>query len=486
MAVKGPDSVVVALDGIRNQQHRGQEAVGMSVLRDGRIETFKGLGRIDDVFRGDGHAVYYHSVNGQEVRVCDAEAAIAHVRYSTVGSKYAVSAAHPHTHNGVSLAWNGTIPNYMSLGDGSGYSTGADTEVMGKYLASRVSQGVGIAAALGSFMDVADGGYAMAVMLRDGTIAVARDRLGVRPMVMGTVTGLRGSNTVVASESVAITGHPRDAESTIKGGAISRDIRPGEILVMSGGVTESVDRPGGRANCVFEVVYFASPESVMDGISISRARTELGRLLARYHGVSADIVVPVPDSAEPMAQGYAEESGVPVARGLVLQAKDFRNRTRSFMQPNQGARIRAVRDKLSPDPDVVGGKSVVVIDDSIVRGTTQGEIISMLLSAGAVEVHVRIASPEVKYACFGGVDFPTRTELVANRMDPAELASHLGAASLEYLTVEELLAATGVGKCHACFSGEYQLRNMPQHGFWESVTMGNGSGGAGTKVSSAL
>ncbi len=486
MAVRGPDSVVVALEGIRNQQHRGQEAVGMSILRDGRFETFKGLGRVDDVFRNDGDEVYFRCSDGSGVRIGPAQAAIAHVRYSTVGSKSDASAAHPHTHGNIALAWNGTIPNYMSLMNGSECITASDTEVVVKFVSSQISRGAGIGEALSALMDIADGGYAIAAMLTDGTMAAARDRLGVRPLITGTVYGSMGSNLVFASESVAITDHPRSASSTIKSGYIGSDIKPGEILVVSTDACTSIDRQEGRANCVFEIIYFASKESVMDGVSVSAARVEQGRMLARYHGVDADIVVPVPDSAEPMAHGYSMESAIPIARGLVLQAEDFRSRTRSFMQPDPLSRKKAVREKMRADPEVIGGKRLVVIDDSIVRGTTQAEVVGMLLEAGASEVHIRIASPQVKYPCFGGVDFPTRTELIANRMDPDTLAQHLGASSLAYLTIGELLAVTGAGKCHACFSGEYQLRNMPKDGFWESVTMGKKGNATGLKAASAL
>ncbi len=446
VAVRGPDSVDVALDALRRLQHRGEESSGIAVAGGGEIATLKGLGRVDTI----------SSRRSMMVLPGSAEAAIAHVRYSTSGGKASASAmlaeAHPMERNGLAVAFNGTVPNYAQLWNGKNGAarTGTDTEAILDGIAGSVSGGASIGGALESFMAAAKGGYAVAVLLADGTVAAARDPLGIRPMVLGSVDGPRGSNLIVASESIAITA---------LNGRVEGDLRPGEILIAGRNGVASASAQRGTAHCVFELVYFAHEDSVMDGVNVRNARIALGEALALNHGADVDIVVPVPDSAGPIGEGYSAASGIRISPGLELNGVS-EERKRSFMQPDQKSRRIAVLDKFYVNPALLDGKRVALVDDSIVRGTTMSILVAALKEGGATEVHVRVASPEVLHPCFMGVDFPTRGELIANRGTTLQNARAIGADSLEYLTVAELISATGGGKCHACFSGKYPVQGI--------------------------
>jgi amidophosphoribosyltransferase len=322
------------------------------------------------------------------------------------------------------------------------FQSSSDTEVI-LHLVAR-AEGATLVEQLARALQRVKGAYTLLLLTPDSVIAV-RDPSGFRPLTLGRL----GESWVLASETCALD---------LMEARVERDVEPGEILVVDERGLTSLKpfRPADRLQCVFEYVYFARPDSVLWGRNVHTVRKALGHQLAREHPVPADLVIPVPDSGVGAALGFAEESGLPYDTGLV------RNHYvgRTFIEPQQGIRHFGVKVKLNPNREVLDGKRVVVIDDSIVRGTTSRKIVKMIRAAGAREVHVRISSPPIQWPCYYGIDTPTRRELIGSSHKVEEIQRYLGADSLGYLSLEGMLKATGSDPnhfCHACFTGQYQV-----------------------------
>ncbi|HEY7878840.1 MAG TPA: amidophosphoribosyltransferase, partial [Gemmatimonadaceae bacterium] len=388
------------------------------------------------------------------LRTLAGELAIGHVRYSTTGSS-GIANAQPLVFNfrqgNLALAHNGNFINAERLRDtleqdGSIFQSTSDTEVVAHLIAR--AGNVDIVESVRSSMRAVEGGYAMVILTDDRLIAL-RDPNGLRPIAVGMLD----DSYVVASETCAF-----DAV----GATFLRDIEPGELLVIDGdGMrVETFAKAPQKALCTFEYIYFARPDSDIDGISVHMARKALGRALARACPVDADVVTGVPDSSIPAAIGFAEETGIPYELGLVKN----RYVGRTFIQPTQEQRTQGVRVKLNAIRSVVAGKRVVIVDDSLVRGTTSARMVSLVREAGAREVHMRISSPPVTHPCFYGIDTSDRTMLIAANQSVAEIQKRIGADSLVYLTEEQMLHALGSDDadnhpfCNACFTGKYPTR----------------------------
>lgn len=429
--------------GLYAQQHRGQESAGIvSLEENGKHLHHKGLGLVGDVFSKD------------DLDRLRGKAAIGHVRYSTTGENQLTN-AQPITaqlFNGpVAFAHNGNIVNSDDLRDklirqGSIFQGTNDSECI-LHLLSRNEKNELIPCLVDCMAEL-DGAFSL-VFLWKGGMAAIRDRYGFRPLVLGRRKNEKGEmSTVIASESCAFD---------LIGAEVEREIEPGEIFWVdeTGEHSTRFAEPQGRtAQCVFEHVYFARPDSVVFSQSVYDARKEMGRILAREHAVEADVVIPVPDSGVPAALGYSLESGLPFELGII------RNHYigRTFIQPQQSIRDFGVKIKHNPQSAILKGKRVVVVDDSVVRGTTSKKLISLVRNAGAKEVHLRIASPPTTGPCYYGVDTPRRQQLIASKHSVEEIRKHVGADSLGYLTVEGLLESvkgTAEGYCAACFDGKY-------------------------------
>lgn len=431
-------------------QHRGQESAGIVTCEGHGPEAVahihKGLGLVSQVF------------TEENLRPLQGHMAIGHTRYSTTGAP-ALRNAQPYlieTALGpLGVAHNGNLTNAPSLRRellhrGYGLTSSSDSEIITQMLAG--AAGWTWEERISSFMERAQGAYSMAVLTADAIYAV-RDPWGFRPLCLGT---LNGNGYVVASESCAL--------ATI-GARFVRDVQAGEIVRLDENGFTAWEGPRMIARpslCIFEYIYFARPDSVIDGRPVHQVRRRLGARLAQEHPVDADFVIGVPDSATVHAIGYAQAAGLPFNEGLIKN----RYIGRTFIQPDERLRRLGVALKFNPLPDVLAGKRVIVVDDSIVRGTTSGPLIALLRSAGATEVHLRVASPPIRYPCFMGVDMSTREELIAARMDVSEIAQYIGVDSLGYLSIEGLLEAVGVnrndtgghhGFCLACFTGDYPL-----------------------------
>lgn len=424
--------------GLYALQHRGQESAGIAVSFADKISYYKGMGLVPEVFSGN-----------KLEELPEGDIAIGHVRYSTTGASQLLN-AQPVVFTGkcgkMALAHNGNLTNTKQLRDeliasNAVFQTTIDSEVMAIMINS-LSDGdllAGVKRACPKFK----GSYALVIMTTDKLIAV-RDPYGIRPLCIGTIV----DDFVVASESCAL-----DAVSA----NFVRDVEPGEIVVIDSDGLHSYfmdDVPKVSAMCIFEYVYFARHDSVLDGCSVYEARMEAGRLLARNYGVEADIVSGVPDSANVAARGYAEESGIPFVEAL---AKN-RYVGRTFIQPDQRQRENSLNVKMNALRANVAGKRVILIDDSIVRGTTMRKIIKMLRGAGAKEVHVRICSPIIKHPCHLGIDIQTYSQLIGAYKNEEQICESLGADSVKYLSIEDLLASCGKSKrnfCLGCFNGRY-------------------------------
>ena len=423
--------------GLYALQHRGQESAGIAVAYADKIIYHKGMGLVADVF----------SQGGLD-RLPEGDIAIGHVRYSTTGASQLLN-AQPVVFTGkcgrMALAHNGNLVNAGQLRSymierNAVFQTSIDSEVMAAVINSLSDGDIlkGVTRACPLFK----GSYALVIMTADKLIAV-RDPFGIRPLCLGTVD----DDYIVASESCAL-----DAV----GATFVRDIAPGEIVVIDcdGVHSHMMENIPPSRMCIFEFVYFARSDSVMDGCSVYEARKEAGRLLARYCPAEADIVSGVPDSANVAARGYAEESGLPFVEAL---AKN-RYVGRTFIQPEQGQREDSLTIKMNALRSNVEGKRVIIIDDSIVRGTTMRKIIKMLKKAGASEVHVRVCSPVIKHPCHLGIDIQTYSQLIGAYRDEDQICSCLGADSVRYLPLDKLLQSCSkakVGFCLGCFNGEY-------------------------------
>lgn len=424
--------------GLYALQHRGQESGGIAVAFADKITYYKGMGLIPEIF-----------ANGNLDKLPEGDIAIGHVRYSTTGASQLLN-AQPVVFTGkcgkMALAHNGNLTNTKQLRDeliaqNAVFQTTIDSEVMA-VLINKLSDGdilKGVKLACPLFK----GAYALVIMTADKLIAV-RDPYGIRPLCLGTVD----DDVVVASESCAL-----DAV----GANFLRDVKPGEIVVIdSNGIQSHMmeNVPKNSALCIFEYVYFARHDSIIDGCSVYHARQEAGRLLAKYYGVEADIVAGVPDSANVAARAYAEESGIPFVEAL---AKN-RYVGRTFIQPDQRQRENSLSVKMNALRANIRGKRLIIIDDSIVRGTTMRKIIKMLRDAGAKEVHIRICSPIVKHPCHLGIDIQTYSQLIGAYRDENQICKCIGADSVRYLSVEHLVESckkSNLNFCLGCFTGEY-------------------------------
>ena len=418
-------------------QHRGQESAGIAYRKGDRLVAYKDLGMVSSVL----------SRYLEEPRISNV--GIGHVRYSTRGGNR-LENAQPilvSCNKGeIALAHNGNLSNAEELRneletEGSIFQSLSDTEII-LHLLARSRQET-FYSALREILEKLEGAYSM-VFIHDRTLYAVRDPRGFRPLYLG----INGETTAVASETCALEIHKMSG---------MREVEPGEIVRIdeTGVHSDFFRRNEKAARCVFELIYFARPDSRVFDQSVHLMRKRTGAALARTDTVEADIVVPVPDSGSNAALGYAEESGIPMEYGLT------RNHYvgRSFILPNTSERELAVRMKLHPVREAIHGKRIVLIDDSLVRGTTSKILVRLLKEAGAAEVHLRLCAPEIKWPCFFGIDIPTRGELISNSMNPGEISAFIGADSVRFLPQEELYGCLEdpEGYCYACFDGRYPV-----------------------------
>ena len=436
----------LAYYGLYALQHRGQESCGIVVNDDGVFTAHRDLGQVGDVFTRE-----------ELGKFPTGTMAVGHVRYGTTGATNRAN-CQPivvnHMKGKLALAHNGNLSNAYELRSalelgGAIFHGTSDTEIIAYIITQQRLKTPSIEAAVGRAMEQMEGAFSL-VMMSSAKLIAARDPWGFRPLCYG----VRPDGTyIVASESCALGA---------VGAKPERDILPGEIVIFDEtGVhsNRALCKTQAHRPCIFEYIYFARPDSVIDGVSVHEARKEAGRLLARRHPVEADIVVGVPDSGMDAALGYGEESGIPFALGFIKN----KYIGRTFISPGQGQRLDQVRIKLSPIGPAVKGKRVVLIDDSIVRGTTSGQIVSLLREAGAREIHLRISSPPFRNPCYYGTDIDSRDKLIACRYSVPEICKFVGADSLGYLELEDLARMVGSKDfCHACFSGEYPT-GIPTH-----------------------
>jgi amidophosphoribosyltransferase len=430
--------------GLYALQHRGQESAGIATSNGKKLTVYKDMGLVSQVFSESA----LESLRGH--------VAIGHTRYSTTGSSSWRNAQPTlgRTASGtVALGHNGNLTNTAELlemlrsqypdqseNEITGGNT-TDTAVLTALLAGNPDNSLeGTAMEL---LPKVRGAFSLAFM-DEQTLYAARDPQGVRPLVLGRLN----SGWVVASESAALD---------IVGASFVREVEPGELIVIDeNGLRSMIFAKPKRAGCVFEYVYLARPDTAINGKNVYDARVDMGKALAREFPVEADLVIPTPDSGTPAAIGFSQESGIPFGHGLVKNA--YVGRT--FIEPSQTIRQLGIRLKLNPLKEVIKGKRIIVVDDSIVRGNTQRALVQMLREAGAKEIHVRISSPPITWPCFYGVDFATRAELIATGLAPEDVRASIGADSLGYLSKEGMIAASEQKEselCTACFTGEYPI-----------------------------
>src|SRR5579862_2501961 len=444
----GEDVANLTYFGLYSLQHRGQESAGIAVSDGREIRICKEMGLVSQVFDQE-------TIDGLRGNI-----AIGHTRYSTTGSArllnaQPISVEHP-TIGPVVIAHNGNLVNATKLRDelitkGFDFETTSDTEVLGALIAQ--TQADSLEHALAESLPRIEGAYCL-VFLTKNSLVAARDPLGIRPLCLGRfgdVDAPGGTGYVIASETCALD---------VIGATFICEVEPGEIVSVDESGMRSTRIPHSatrRAMCSFEFIYFARPDSVMMGESLYEARRRMGRELARESPADGDLVITLPDSGTPAAVGFADESGLPFAEGMIKS----RYITRTFIQPTQRLRETGIRLKFNPMRHVLEGKRVVLVDDSIVRGTTSRRIIDELRRAGASEVHMRIASPPIAWPCFMGIDIASRRELIAAENSEEEIGAMLGADSLHYLSLEGLRRAMGRpdgnGFCFACFTGSYPV-----------------------------
>lgn len=427
-------------------QHRGQESAGIAVSDGQQIKMHKDMGLVGDIF-DQGH---FENLKGS--------IAVAHVRYATAGGR-TIENAQPFLNSfklgGIALAHNGQLVNYEPLREmledyGNTFSSTSDTEVILKLIARNYKKG--LETALVNTIQLIKGSYALCIMTEDTLIGV-RDPNGIRPLCLGKV----GNGYVLTSESCAI-----DAVN----GEFLRDIQPGEIVIINSDGIKSINlgEKTGKQTCVFEYVYFARPDSVIDGIPVQAARYKMGEALAKESAVEADVVVGVPDSGIGAAMGFSKASGIPYVTGIIKN----KYIGRTFIAPTQAERENMVFVKLNAISSDLKDKRVVVIDDSIVRGTTSRRLVQILRRAGAKEVHFRVSSPPVKFPCYLGIDTPSKNELISSTHELEEIRKEIGADSLAFISLEGMISALDSsimdgnvkersGFCKGCFCGEYPV-----------------------------
>ena len=430
--------------GLYALQHRGQESAGIAVSKDSEIDCYKDMGLVSQVFS-----------DKNKLERLEGNIGVGHVRYSTTGESLAVN-AQPlivKCKNGeMALVHNGNIVNAGSIrkileSEGVSFQTTNDSEVMANMIARYYKDD--IEKAIKGVMEIIKGSYALIIMTEDKLIGV-RDNQGIRPLCLGKTD----DGYVLSSESCGL-----DAI----GAELVRDIEPGEIVIIDKNGIRSIfnDKWNRKKLCIFEIIYFARPDSIIDGINVYSARKEAGKILSREYPVDADVVISVPDSGTPAAIGYAEESGIPYSIGLIKN----RYIGRTFISPDQKAREKGVEIKLNVIKENIEGKRVVLVDDSIVRGTTSKRIVNMLKKAGAKEVHLRVSSPSVSYPCYFGIDTPYRKYLIGANKTSDEICEMINADSLGFLSQEGLIKSTGKSDqfCSACFNGDYPME-IPREG----------------------
>ena len=439
----GGDVAPTVYYGLFALQHRGQESCGIAVTDtrgERKVRSKKGLGLVNEVFDEES----LHALHGN--------LGVGHVRYSTAGGSRAENAM-PLVINYVkgvlAIAHNGNLTNAVELRHelehtGAIFQTPLDAEVIAYHIARERLQAPNVEGAVKNAMKKIRGAYALVVISPRKMIG-ARDPFGLKPLCIGK----RDNTYILASESCALAAV--DAEFV-------RDVEPGEIVsITKDGISSdksmAID-PARHARCIFEYIYFARMDSTLDGVNVYHARITAGRALAQSYPVEADLVVGVPDSGLVAARGYSEQSGIPV--GMAFHKNSYVGRT--FIKPKQSERESSVRIKLNVIPEVVRGKRIVMVDDSIVRGTTCANIIRMLKKAGATEVHVRISSPPFLYPCYFGTDVPSNEQLIAHSHTTEQIREMIGADSLGYMEIEKLKDMVGeLGYCDACFTGNYPM-----------------------------
>ena len=429
--------------GLYALQHRGQEGSGIVVNDDGVFSSYKDIGLVSDVFTEETLS-----------RLPKGNIAIGHVRYSTTGGNNRINVQPIEVHHikgSLAIAHNGNLTNAMKLREdmeltGSIFHTTSDTETIAYTIVKERLTTDSIESAVEVALHKMEGAYSLLIMSATKLIA-ARDKRGMRPLCYGVT---EDGTYIVASESCAINA---------VGAKFVRDVMPGEILVFSKDGVQSITTHCNRADralCIFEYIYFARSDSTIDNVSVHEARLKAGHFLARSHPADADIVIGVPDSGLDAALGFAEESGIPYGIGFVKN----KYIGRTFISPTQSFRENQVRIKLSPIESTVKGKRVVMVDDSIVRGTTSARIVKLLREAGAKEVHMRISAPPFLNPCYYGTDVDTKENLIANNHSIEEIAEIIGVDSLGYLTLDDAKALADGSHCLACFNGEYPT-NIP-------------------------
>ena len=445
----GEEVAKLAYFGLYALQHRGQEAAGIAVSDGSQVLVFKDLGLVSQVF------------DEQVLSTLSGHIAVGHCRYSTTGASTWENAQPTFcttaTGSGLALGHNGNLVNTAELRAQASkldtptrHRSSTDSDLITGLLAAAAAD-TGIENAAQRLLPQLRGAFSL-IFCDEDTLYAARDAHGVRPLVLGRLE--RG--WVIASETAALD---------IVGASFVREVEPGELLAIdAGGLRSSRFASPDPKGCVFEYVYLARPDTTIAGRGVHATRVETGRRLAQEHPAEADLVIPVPESGTPAAIGYAQGSGIPYGKGLVKNA--YVGRT--FIQPSQTIRQLGIRLKLNPLRDVIRGKRLVVVDDSIVRGNTQRALVRMLREAGAIEVHVRISSPPVRWPCFYGIDFASRAELIANGANGADvdgIRRSIGADSLGYVSLEGLIAASeqpASRLCTACFDGRYPIPLPPE------------------------
>ena len=434
--------------GLYALQHRGQESCGIVVNDDGIFVSQKDLGLVSEVFTSESLS---HLPKGKM--------AVGHVRYGTTGGTnrsncQPIEVNHQKGH--MALAHNGNLSNAAELRDklelnGAIFHTTSDTETIAYIITQQRIKTASIEDALSAAMETLDGAYSL-VLMSPQKLLCARDPYGFRPLCFGKMPD---GTVIVASESCALKAVGAD---------FIRDVEPGEILLFTNdGIISRKEHCGKRPKklCVFEYIYFARPDSVIDGVSVQKSRIDAGRILAKAHPADADIVIGVPDSGLDAALGFSQQSGIPYGMGLIKN----KYIGRTFISPGQSSRMDQVKIKLSAVEQCVNGKRVVLVDDSIVRGTTSGRIVKLLREAGAREIHMRISAPPFLNPCYYGTDIDSKEHLIACKHSINEIAKIIGSDSLGYFPVRELGALTsGEGYCSACFDGNYPTA-IPQDNY---------------------
>jgi len=439
----GEEVAKLTFYGLYALQHRGQESAGIATSDGERIFVYKDMGLVSQVF------------TESDLATLTGNLAIGHCRYSTTGSSTwnnAQPTLRATNHGTLALAHNGNLTNTGDLAEklsklnieknDHGQSSTTDTEIMTALIAAQ--EGKNFESSALEVLPQLKGAFSL-VFMDEHTLYAARDLHGVRPLVIGKLE----HGWVVASESAALD---------IVGASFVREVEPGEFI--------AIDQNGLRSHkwatpdpkgCIFEYVYLARPDTSISGRNVHATRVAVGEQLAKEHPAIADLVIPVPESGTPAAVGYAKASGIPYGAGLVKNS--YVGRT--FIQPSQTIRQLGIRLKLNPLREIIEGKRIVVVDDSIVRGNTQRALVRMLREAGALEIHVRISSPPVKWPCYYGIDFASRAELIAAGLEVEEIRRSIGADSLGYVSMEGLIAATTIAEdklCNACFTGNYPIQ----------------------------